>query len=336
MKQGILLVQLGSPKSASVEDVRQYLIEFLGDLLVVQPRPPFWNLLLRFIVAPRRAPRSALLYQEMLDRSGSTEMPLITHTRQFSEKVQSQLGNDHPVAHCFQYGSSPTPREALAQLAQAGCTDIQVIPLYPQRAGATTEAAKAGILETGRTWNGPPSLPRLHIHSEGFATQEFWVQAIVRTLVAELGTLAMPPSDIVFSLHGYPVSRIQDGDPYQADCEASVKAIQKALQSKRLLPPETQFHIAYQSRFGRQNWLTPSTSDMLHSLGEQHASVLVISPAFTVDNLETLVEIDRELRDEFFHAGGRAWQRVPCLNDEETWTRDFAEWAKSLSSSYGI
>lgn len=328
MKTGFLLVQLGSPRTPSVADVRDYLIEFLGDPLVVKPRPLFWTLLLRLVIAPRRAPHSALLYKEMLDAAEGQEMPLVRHTRAFAEAIQKQVGTVAAVAYCFQYGSEPSPATAIQQLIEQGCTDICVIPLYPQRAGATTDAACAGVERIMRALKSQDI--QAHWHRGGFAIQEFWVQAQADLIAASVQNLALPPTDIVFSFHGYPAARIAQGDPYEQDCQASARAITANLRARKNWPRDLEFHTAYQSRFGRQRWLEPSTADTLQTLGRHGSSVLVVCPSFTTDNLETLVEVDHELRDQFFSAGGRAWDRVPCLNAIPAWTTGFARWLQSL------
>ena len=329
MKTGLLLVQLGSPRSANVADVRDYLVEFLGDPLVVQPRPPFWNLLLRLLIAPRRAPRSAALYESMLKDAPEGEMPLLRHTREFAQQLALRLGPALPVAYCFQYGSDPKPAQALASLQAQGCSRLYVLPLYPQRSGATTGAALKRIQEAAQAF---PGLELVEC-AEGFATDSFWVEAQCDLIGETLAAQALPPTDVIFTLHGYPMSRIQAGDPYQQDSEASVKAIIASLKARQALPYGTRFHTAYQSRFGRSRWLEPSSQQTLTDLGAQQASVLVICPSFTSENLETLIEVDQELRDAFFHAGGRAWQRVPCLGSYKTWVEGFAAWALSRASS---
>ena len=331
MSKGFLLVQLGSPRSAEVPDVQKFLVQFLGDPLVVQPRPLLWNLLLRYFIAPRRAPKSALLYKEMLADAPDGIMPLVAKTGHFVEGVRNHLADAYPLEHCFQYGSEPTPLHALRKLAERGCDEILVVPLYPHRAGATVEAACQAIKHVQ---HHHADLRHLHLsyHRGGFATSTFWVEAQADQIAAKLADMAIPPTDVVFSLHGYPEARIAQGDPYQEDCEASVAHIVRELRSRKALTADCRTHISYQSRFGRQKWIDPQSSDVLGELGRQQSSVLVVCPAFTCENLETLVEVDRELRDLFYTEGGRGWERVGCLDASPAWCAAFAQFLRQLAN----
>jgi ferrochelatase len=232
----------------------------------------------------------------LLEHGTDGEMPLVRETRALAEL----LGADH----CFQYGSSPTPHEALATIAARGETEVRVVPLYPQRAGATVEAAIVKVKQAAKAF---PQL-KLRYHAEGFATEERWVAAWAQAIQEAFENADVPVTDLVFSFHGYPEARILAGDPYQRDCEASVKAIVGALRAtpKHSLTPI----LAYQSRFGRTRWIGPSTESVLRDLGKQGASVLIACPSFVSENLETLVEVDSDLRRVFEEAGGKGWARA--------------------------
>lgn len=328
MASGCLLVQLGSPRSAEVADVRVFLQEFLSDPLVISPRPLFWNTLLRFCIAPRRAPCSAAIYRKMLTESNSERMPLVERTIAFADDIAARLTDVLPVQYCFQYGCQPDPAEALRHLAQQGCDDVLILPLYPQRAGATVEAACQRITAIQQSTPDLRSL-RLRFHRNGFATEAFWIESQLESIRAALAGQAIPPTDLLFSMHGYPEARITAGDPYLDDCQASIALIKKELLQRKICPPETGFHVSYQSKFGRQRWLEPSSEQMLAELGRQQSSVLVVCPSFTVENLETLMEVDHDLRDVFFHHGGKAWQRVPCLDAAPFWCERFADFLRT-------
>ena len=330
MPTGLLLVQLGSPRSASVVDVKQYLIEFLGDPLVVHPRPLFWKPLLRFWIAPRRAQVSALQYQQMLSDSESVEMPLVSVTRAFSQGVAAHLGSEIPVEFCFQYGSEPTISQAMGSLARQGCRNVLVLPLYPQRSKATTTAACTLVQKSLKHWAEGAVAPELHMHRGAFCSRSFWIDNLAQSMVDALARQALPPTDVVFSFHGYPQARIDAGDPYESDCQCTVEALEANLRSRKDWPRDIEFHTCYQSPFGRGQWLKPSSTQTLQSLGEQQASVMVVCPSFTADNLETLYEVDHELRDLFFTAGGRAWTRILCPNTDPLWVAGFAGWALEL------
>jgi ferrochelatase len=232
----------------------------------------------------------------LLEHGTDGEMPLVRETRTLAKR----LGADH----CFQYGSSPTPHEALATIAARGETEVRVVPLYPQRAGATVEAAIVKVKAAAKAF---PQL-KLSYHAEGFATEERWVRAWALAIQEAIESAEVPVTDLVFSFHGYPEARILAGDPYQRDCEASVKAIVGALRATPNQPPTP--IIANQIRFGHTKMIGPYTETVLQDLGKQGASVLIACPSFVSENLETLVEVDHDLRHIFEEAGGKSWTRA--------------------------
>ncbi|NLG38949.1 MAG: ferrochelatase [Fibrobacter sp.] len=308
MKEGVLLLQLGSPKAYTTEAVKEYLLSFLGDPHTLGSPPFFWNPLLRYIIAPSRAKRSALKYKEMCEIQGVTEMPLITHTRNFVQGVQAKLKDRAFVRYAFQYGASPSIQEALDDFVKEGVKKVRVIPLYPQRSGATSVSALDQLKENRAKY---PSLDFYACH--GFADHPAWIENVVQTIK----TYDKDSSyTILISWHGMPQKRIRLGDPYESDCQKSVLAIEQKLGRSVL--------VSYQSRFGVGKWLGPSTNDTLTELGKAGAKVIVVCPAFTVDNLETFHEIDIEAKKIFLNAGGQDWQRVPCLNASPKWITDFA------------
>lgn len=307
-KEGVLLIQLGSPKSSGRDDVKEYLLSFLGDSHTVGAPPFIWKPLLRYFIAPSRAAKSALKYQEMCETQGVEEMPLITYTRQFAEGVQAELHNRAVVRYAFQYGASPSISEALDDFVREGVTQVRVIPLYPQRSGATSIASLDQLKEVQGLY---PSLHFCVCH--GFAEHPAWIENVADSIRPYQKDSSYT---ILISWHGMPQKRIRLGDLYESDCQKSVLALEKALGSS--------VKVSYQSRFGLGEWLGPSTTETLKALGKAAAKVIVVCPAFTVDNLETLHEIDIEAKKIFLEAGGLEWQRVPCLNVSSKWISDFA------------
>lgn len=304
---GILLVQLGAPEAATPDAVKEYLLSFLGDSHTLGNPPFFWQPLLRHIIAPLRCHASAAKYQEMLTQCRVEEMPLLTHTRAFAEGVAEHLKNQFPVAYAFQHGCKPSIAEALNTLASQGARHIRVIPLYPQRSDVTTGAVRDQV----QTIVGASS--QFHVeYLEGFWDRPAWVQSVVRSIQKCWDN----HTHLLLSWHGIQEKRILAGDSYQKDCEMSSDRIGKALG----ISPT----VTYQSKFGFAKWLGPSTFEVLKNLGKKQARVLVACPAFTVDNLETLYEIDVEAKSIFLKAGGVRFDRVPCLNGDPDWVRDFA------------
>ena len=315
MMDAILFVQLGSPADETPASVEKYLLEFLGDPHTLGNPPFFWNWLLRHIIAPKRAPKSALKYAEMVKCAGLGKMPLVYYTEKFSAEVGKILAEKYPqimVRHAFEFGTTPTISDALKEFAIAKKTQIYVVPLFPQRSLVTTVAVRDLVSQAAKNF---PQLSLQFI--EGFSQNLIWQNAILQSVFANWNQKAA----IVFSFHGTPSAGAKNGDPYSRDCADAFEYFQKKIIEKF---PHAEIFCSYQSRFGHGKWLGPFTSSVLQELAQKRKSVLLVCPSFTADNLETLYEVDVELRNEFIRAGGSEFFRVPCLNDNADWASHFA------------
>jgi ferrochelatase len=297
----ILLVQIGSPENVSAEDVKNYQRAFLSDPLVVSPRPIFWKYILEYFILPKRSVKTAALYKEMLEKSENGEMLQFYNTRVLAQELD--------CAYCFLYGGHPSPKEALQKLHEQGCEEIIAFPLHPQRGGATTGAALAAM----------PNLPQLKFYSKGFAGENFYINSQVKLIEKTYAEAKTKPTDIVFSFHGYPKKRAIE-ENYLSDCETTVRLISEKLSFS------FKSHTAFQSKFNANGkWLAPSSEDVIKLLAQKNASVMVACPGFVSDNLETIIEIDKDLRKIFESYGGKSWHRVPCLNTDEFWISGLRE-----------
>jgi ferrochelatase len=311
----ILLVQIGSPRSAEIEDVKNYQRIFLSDPFVVSPRPIFWKQILEYFILPKRSVKTAALYKEMLEKSENGEMPIFYNTRILAQKID--------CAYCFLYDGKPSPKEALQKLQEQAYKKIIVFPLHPQRGGATTEAACSAVLKAAEELKNNMALPKLEFFAEGFAGEDFYIDSQVQLIEKTYKEAEIKPTDIIFSFHGYPKKRAVK-EKYLSDCETTVRLICKKLSFK------SENHIAFQSKFNANGkWLAPSTENIIETLAKKKASVMVVCPGFVSDNLETVMEIDKDLRQIFESSGGNSWSRVPWLNVDEFWV---AEWKKILLS----
>lgn len=313
MFDAILFVQLGSPEDATPESVEKYLVEFLGDRHTLGDPPFFWKPLLKYVIAPRRSRKSAWKYRRMVEASGLGEMPLIRHTRDFARKIAESVGEGIPVRHAFEFGSRPSIADALEDFRSMGKRDVRVVPLYPQRSLVTTVAvhdlARAAF----------ERFPSMKMHFiDGFPMNDVYLKETLKN-VLEVWDGKCP---VVFSFHGTPEKWVRRGDPYRQDCEREFAWFRSRLQR---MNPEAEILIAYQSRFGPVKWLGPFTRDVVARVGKSQKDVLVVCPSFTADNLETLYEVDVELRNLFKESGGGRFSRVPCLNAKSDWTARFAE-----------
>lgn len=313
MFDSILFVQLGSPASAHPKDVEQYLVDFLGDPHTLGNPPFFWKWLLKGIIAPRRAEKSAVKYREMILNSGLGEMPLIVHTRNFAQGISASIGAKIPVRFAFEFGSSPLIPEALQELSDLGCKNVRIVPLFPQRSLVTTVAVHDLTFAALRKF---PNLKGEFI--DGFARNPVWLESILQRILS----IWDKKSAVVLSFHGTPEKWLKNGDPYLSECSAEWEWLCRKLKD---VVPEARVLMSFQSRLGPVKWLGPYVSDVVQELGREGADVLVVCPSFTADNLETLHEIDVELRKKFLDAGGKNFVRVPCLNEDADWIRAFSQ-----------
>ncbi len=312
MKRAILFVQLGSPSDASPGSIEKYLVDFLGDRHTLGNPPFFWKWLLKGIIAPRRSVKSAEKYRRMIERSGLSEMPLIYYTRNFAEGVAREIGSEIPVRYAFEFGSKPSISDALEELSTLGATDVRVVPLFPQRSLVTTVAVHDLSLAAFKKF------PGLQMHfADGFAMNRVWLSQILRGIQ----NVWDKKSAVVFSFHGTPDSWVRAGDPYRDECVSEFEFWKGELLKE---VPGAKILLSFQSRLGPVKWLEPYSANVVEELGRARENVLIVCPSFTADNLETLYEVDVELRERFLSAGGGTFSRVSCPNVCADWMRGFA------------
>ena len=303
---GVLLTNLGSPVSPTTHAVRSYLREFLADRRVVDlPRFRWW-LIRNLFILPLRPPKSARLYRSIWTADGS---PLTVTTRRIGEALATRLGNaigaDVRVTVAMRYGS-PSIAHGLGALTDLGCSRILVLPLYPQYSRTTTASTGDAITNA---MSGRASTPDIrfvesyHDHAAYLTA----LQSTVRGFWEENG-----PSDrLLMSFHGIPRRYADAGDPYPKHCAATARAL-----AARLELAPGRWHMAYQSRFGKEPWLLPELDGRLAKWGHRGVSgVDVICPGFAADCLETLEEVAIRSRARFEEAGGRGFRYIPALND---------------------
>ncbi|HVI25448.1 MAG TPA: ferrochelatase [Xanthomonadaceae bacterium] len=290
----LLLVNLGTPAAPTPRAVRRYLAEFLSDPRVVAlPRLLWWPVLYG-VILPLRGARVARKYAQIWLRDGS---PLAVHTRALADAVRERLPRWR-VEHAMRYGE-PALAARLQALREDGVRRVLVLPLYPQYSSSTT-ASVADVVARAE------GLQVELIHD--YHRDPAWVAAVAASIRAhwqQAGRCA----HLLFSFHGLPQRLVDAGDPYAAQCEAGAQAIAAALGLER-----DAWSLAYQSRFGRERWLGPSTADRLDALAAAGVRrVDVVCPGFAVDCLETLEEVAMMLVERFAERGGEL-RYIPCLN----------------------
>ena len=322
-KKGILLVNLGSPKSTKVEDVKEYLDEFLMDEKVIDYRWFFRALLVRGIILKTRPKKSAAAYETVWTDEGS---PLIVISKKIQKKLQKLV--DVPVALGMRY-AEPSIENGIRELVDKGITEITLFPLYPQYAMSTTETVVDKAEEIRKK-----HFPGVKINY----VQPFYNRDIYIDCLAESIREKLPESfdALQFSYHGVPERHIYKTDPtktckigdccfkdelpshpycYRHQCFRTTELVRQklGLDKEKVL-------ISFQSRLGKDKWIEPYTDATLENLPKNGVKNLAITcPAFVSDCLETLEEISVEGKEEFLHAGGEQFNYIPCLNDEDRW-----------------
>ena len=316
----LVIVNLGTPDAPTAAAVRRYLAEFLHDRRVVDLTRWLWCPLLHLAILPLRSPVVARKYASiwMHDDDGTPRgSPLAVHTRELAREVQAELPGVR-VVDAMRYGR-PALAGVLDALRREGARRIAVLPLYPQYSTSTT-ASVGDVLARFRA-----AAPGLEVRMlEDYHVDAGWVAAVADSIRAHRAAHGSG-EHLLFSFHGLPRRFVERGDPYQRQCEASAAAIASALG----LAGDA-WSLGYQSRFGREEWLSPSTADALAALaGRGVRNVDVVAPGFAVDCIETLEEVAMMLAEDFAGRGGTL-RYVPCLNARPEHARALAALARPL------
>lgn len=301
-KTAILLVNLGTPDAPTPKQVRPYLKEFLGDRRVIDLPRAQWLPILHGIILRVRPMKSARLYQSVWTDEGS---PLLVHSQKQHTALQARFQEPEiQTALAMNYGNPSVPDE-LEKLHQWGVRKLIVLPLFPQYSSTTTASVWDNVTKTISKWRDIPEL----IFIREFADHPIFIQLLANRIHACIVKNGKPDC-IVLSYHGIPARYAETGDDYPEQCRKTTEALQKQF-------PDLSFTECFQSKFGKEPWLEPSTSDTLRSLAEQGKKhVIILAPAFTADCLETLEELEVENRDIFIEAGGENYHYIPAANGD--------------------
>ena len=302
---GIMLTNLGTPDAPTPSALRRYLKEFLWDRRVVDTCRPLWWLILNGIVLNTRPAKSAAAYATVWQKTGS---PLLTtswcQANLLAEELYKRTGKHFRTTVGMRYGN-PSIQAALSQLSD--CSELLVLPLYPQYAGATIGSTYDALFAAlGKL--AMRAIPSLEVVS-GYHDHPSYVRAVAQSIERYINNSG-PLEHLLFSFHGLPKRYVELGDPYRKQCEETAQHIARTLDL-----PANKCSVAFQSRFGPEEWLQPYTDDALKDLAKQGTkSVHVIAPGFSVDCLETLEEIDIGYRQLFIESGGKEFHYIPALN----------------------
>lgn len=341
-KRAVLLVNLGSPDSTAVPDVRRYLQEFLGDERVID-RPDsalLRSVLVNRLIIPKREKNSAHAYEQIWTKEGS---PLVVTSHRVRDKLSATLGRETPVFLAMRYGQ-PSIASVIGQIVAAGIEHLLLFPQYPHYAMSSWETVVVKAFEEVAR-----QAPRLKVETvQPFFADADYIEAFHASAAPYL---AQPHDHLLFSYHGIPERHLRKADSSHAHCltvadccetcspahatcyRAQVFQTTKAFARRAQLDP-ARYSISFQSRLAGEPWLRPFTDVELERFpGAGIKNLLVLCPAFVADCLETLEEIAQQGRDSFLAAGGVKFQQIPCLNDHPAYIDFLAKRTQNWLSS---
>ena len=305
-KTGILLVNLGTPDSTSWFDIRKYLKEFLSDRRVIELNPILWKIILNLFILNFRPSKTAKAYKEIWMKKENMS-PLLYYTQKQTDKISKLISNENVVVDFAMRYGNPSIRKKINILHQCGCENLIVLPLYPQYAAATTATVCDEVYRVLMSMRWQPSL-KIIPHYE---SHPLYIDALVNSINDKIKNLSWKPDLILASYHGIPKKYFDKGDPYHCYCHKTTRLISEKFKS-------IEIKTTFQSRFGPQEWLQPYTDKTLENLpGEGKKNVLAICPGFSSDCVETLEEIHIQGKETFIKSGGKNFDMIACLNDND-------------------
>jgi len=310
-KIGILLANLGTPDHYSYWPMRRYLNEFLSDRRVIDYSPWIWQPLLQLVILTKRPFSSGAAYKSIWNEEAN-ESPLMTITKDQTAKMKARLeeayGDKVVVDFCMRYGN-PSTKSKVDELVAQGCTKILFFPLYPQYAGATSATACDEFFRALMQLTWQPAVRTVPAYYD----HPMYIEALATSVEAAYAGLEHRPDALVTSYHGLPKRYlVKEGDPYHCQCAKTSRLLRE-----RLGFADDELVLTFQSRFGPEEWLQPYTVEEVARLAEAgRKRIAVMAPAFSSDCVETLEEINEEIKEAFEEAGGEEFTYIPCLNAE--------------------
>ena len=311
-KTGILLANLGTPDDYSYWPMRRYLNEFLSDRRVIDYSPWLWQPLLQLIILTKRPFSSGAAYKSIWNHDKG-ESPLMTITKdqtaKFADLMNERYGDKVMVDFCMRYGN-PSTKSKVREMVKAGCERILFFPLYPHYAGATSATANDEFFRALMEEAWQPASRTIVPYFE----HPDYIEALAQSVEKAYGTMETRPDILVVSYHGMPLRYLMQGDPYHCQCAKTTRLLKE-----RLGWEDTDLVTTFQSKFGPEDWLQPYTVEEVARLAEEDGkkNIAVIAPAFSADCIETLEEINEEIKESFEEAGGEHFTYIPCLNEDD-------------------
>ncbi len=306
---GVLLINLGTPDATDYWSVRRYLAEFLSDPRVIEAPKWLWYPILYGIVLTTRPQKTGANYATIWNND-KNESPLRTITRGQVEKLAAAFADEPNIVvdYGMRYGN-PSVASSVDRLIAQGCDRILSVPLYPQYSATTTGTANDQLYRALMKLRNMPSVRSMPRYYDDPA----FIDALAQSIETHLATLDFEPEKVLASYHGIPISYGTKGDPYYDHCVETTRLV-----NARLGWPEGRLITTFQSLFGKAEWIKPYTEATVRGLAKDGVkSIAIVNPGFSADCIETLEEIDGEVREVFIHAGGKNFAHIPCLNDSD-------------------
>ncbi|MFD0982188.1 ferrochelatase [Tropicimonas aquimaris] len=309
-KIGVLVANLGTPDGTDYWSMRRYLNEFLSDQRVIDYPKWKWQPLLQLIILSKRPFSSGAAYRSIWNEE-KNESPLMTITRDqtaaIAAAMEARYGDKVVVDYCMRYGN-PSTKSKVQALIEQGCRKILFFPLYPHYAGATSATANDQFFRALMEEKWQPVARIVPPYFE----EPAYVDALAQSVERAYAAMEQKPDILVCSYHGVPKRYLMEGDPYHCQCQKTTRLLKE-----RLGFADEAITTTFQSQFGPEDWLRPYTVDHVADLArEGKKRIAVIAPAFSADCIETLEEINEEIRESFEEAGGESFTYIPCLNDD--------------------
>ncbi len=305
-KTGVLLINLGTPDSTNWWDIRKYLKEFLSDKRVIEVNPIIWQIILNLFILTFRPSKTAKAYKEIW-MNDINKSPLRYYTEMQTKKLSKRIESENIIVDFAMRYGNPSIRSKINKLQNKGCENLIILPLYPQYASPTTATVCDEVFRVLMKMRWQPAL-KIVPHYE---SEQLYIDAIVKSINKKINEIDWKPDLIVASYHGIPKKYFEKGDPYQCYCQKTTRLITDKFKQIKII-------TTFQSRFGPQEWLQPYTDKTLEKLPKEGTKkILVISPGFASDCVETLEEISIQGKESFEKSGGEKFGFIPCLNDND-------------------
>lgn len=311
-KVGILIANLGTPDNYDYWSMRRYLGEFLSDKRVIDYPAYLWQPLLQLIILTSRPFRSGAAYKSIWNEDQG-ESPLMTITKAQTAKIKDRAhelyGDNVVVDFAMRYGN-PSTKSKVREMVAKGCSKILFFPLYPHYAGATSATANDQFFRALMEEKWQPIARVVEPYFDDTAYIDALAQSVEKAYAEAENKLDV----LVCSYHGVPKRYLMQGDPYHCQCQKTTRLLKE-----RLGWADTDIVTTFQSKFGPEEWLKPYTVEEVARLAEEDGKkrIAVIAPAFSADCIETLEEINEEIKESFEEAGGEEFTYIPCLNDDD-------------------